>query len=66
MHDTAIDICLRITTEFLAINLQVITASEFSLYPKLCQGVDNRSRKTLEVKGTIFAFLRDNGVIQVV
>ena len=66
VHDTTVDIGLRIATELLAINLQVIAASEFSLYPKLCQGIDNRRRETLEVKSTIFAFLGDNSVVEVV
>ena len=66
VHDTAVNIGLRIAAELLTINFQVVTAGEFSLYPKLCQGVDNRRRKTLEVKGTIFTFLGDNGVVEVV
>ena len=66
VHDTAVNIGLSIATELLTVNFQVITASEFSLYPKLCQGIDNWRRKTLEVKGTIFTFLRDNGVVEVV
>ena len=66
VHDTTINIGLSITTELLTSNLQVIASSKFGLYSKLCQGVDNWRRKTLEVKSTIFAFLGDNGVVEVV
>ena len=66
VHDTAVNIGLRIAAELLTVNFQVITASEFSLYPKFCQGVDNWRRETLEVKSSIFTFLRDNGVVKVV
>ena len=66
VHDTAVDIGLRIATELLTVNLQVISSSKFSLYPKLCQGIDNRRREALEVKGAVFTFLGDDGVVEVV